>query len=156
MVLGSPSMVMGWAEIELCDAEPAYNVAEFGCLAPVRVQASADETWDTNNAAVSAVLFVPGWEEPKLLAVFGMRGVADNGHRERKMSSRKATTITAMFSVSEQDGSPSLSCVVVSTNIIQFLIIVNVQFWGGMTAHPLPALVAPHALSPLPRCRPSC
>ena len=80
---------------------------EFGCLAPVRVRASADETWDTNNVAVSAVLFVPGWEEPKLLAMFRMRGAADNGHGERKMSSRKATTITAMFSVSPW---PSPAC----------------------------------------------
>ena len=49
----------------VCDVEAAYSVAGFGCLAQSECRSISRRNMGQNNAAVSAVLFVPRWEEPK-------------------------------------------------------------------------------------------
>jgi len=111
MVLGSPSMVMRWAEMGCVTWKLPTVLPGSAAWPSPSAGASADETRDKTTRLFRPCYSCPGGRNPST-RVRDER-VADSGR----------------VSVSERDGSPS-PCVVVSTNIIQFLIIVNVQYWG--------------------------
>ena len=112
MVLGSPLMVMRWVEMGCVTWKLPTVLPRSAAWPSPSAAASADETQDKTTWLFRPYYSCPGGRNPST-RVRDER-VADSGR----------------VSVLERDGSPSPSCVVVSTNIIQLLIIVNVQYWG--------------------------
>ena len=112
MVLGSPSMVraeMGcvtWKLPTVLPGSAAWPSLSAG--------ASADKTRDKTTWLFWLCYSCPGGRNRNPSTCVRNERVADSG----------------CVSMLERDGSLSLSCVVISTNIIQFLIIVNIQYWG--------------------------